>query len=69
LQQLLDTIVHLVALAQQLYPIAGQLAQFPNLQRGHEASSQQPILQQLSQPFAVFLIGFSARHGAKMLRV
>jgi len=48
---------------------ARQIAQFTNLASGNETGSQQSMLQQLGNPFTIFLIRLASRQCLHVLRV
>lgn len=52
----------LTALADDLLPGAGEVAQFLNRDRRHVAAADQSMRQQVGQPHRVVLIAFAARH-------
>ena len=67
LERLVDAVRHRDLLVSQLGPLARQLTQFPQRWGGHEAPSEQAVLQQFRQPFGVLDVRLASWHASRML--
>src|SRR5207302_2602369 len=69
LENLLNPIRDAVDLLCQTYPIPREVPKFTCRLRRHETSAKQTVLQQISDPLAVFLVRLPAGHRFDVLRV
>ena len=54
---------------QQARALAGEITQDPLLRRRHETGAQQPMLQQIGDPFGISYVGLASRHRFEVLGI
>src|SRR5689334_2820240 len=65
----MNPVVDSIAISHQLHPVASEVARFSDLRRRYETRPDEPMRQQISNPFAVLCIGLLAGNTLHLIRI